>query len=194
MRENVKARKVGESLVVTITKTVAEASGIEEGDPLIVEVLGNGRLMMIKDKQPNPTIGVIELELELLESRRHEKLAERELMLSEYNNSMPSAHPGIDDGTIMEGTMKGINWDIAKLDTQIAEKRLELFKVGGRAPRFKFDVGDRVTANNKAPSDYRGRSGTIAIRGPGKAEYGVMFDGGTDVEYLNSWWLELTSD
>ena len=193
MRETVKARKVGESLVVTVTKPIAEMCGITEGDSLTIEVLDSGRMMMFKDKQPDRAIGMVELELELLESRCREKVAERALMVSEYNNSMPTAHPGIDDQYIMEGSMKEINWDVIKIETQIAERMLELFKMDGRTPRFKFDVGDSVTVNDKAPGDYRGRSGTIAVRGPGKTEYGVMFDGGKDVEYLNSWWLDSVS-
>ena len=190
MRDTVKVRKVGESLVVTVTRPLAEISGIAEGDLLIIEVLDSGRLMMFKDKQPDRVIGIVELELEVLESRHHEKIAERELMVAEYTNSMPTRHPGIEDQYIMEGAMKEINWDIAKIETEVSERKLELFKVDGRASRFKYDIGDRVTANDKAPGDYKGRSGAIAIRGPGKAEYGVMFDGGKDVEYLNSWWLD----
>jgi len=43
-------------------------------------------------------------------------------------------------------------------------------------------------ANEKAPSDYRGRQGVIFGRGPGKTEYKVEFDG--QISYLNSWWLD----
>lgn len=58
----------------------------------------------------------------------------------------------------------------------------------GRKP--KFDIGDRVRVNDQAPSDYRGRTGTIAERG-GRAEYRVTFaDGGKADGRLHSWWLD----
>jgi len=58
--------------------------------------------------------------------------------------------------------------------------------------RQKFQVGDRVRANAKAPGDYEGREGVVVEPGPGKAEYGVRFDDGRvpRPEYLNSWWLD----
>ena len=58
--------------------------------------------------------------------------------------------------------------------------------------RPKFEVGDRVRGNAKAPGDYAERQGTVVERGPGRAEYGVRFDDGrtTEPEHLNSWWLD----
>ena len=44
---------------------------------------------------------------------------------------MPTAHPGIEDDTIMEGFFSEQNWNIAKLDVRIAEKKLEIFEAGG---------------------------------------------------------------
>lgn len=55
---------------------------------------------------------------------------------------------------------------------------------------WKFNIGDRVVANEKAPGDYRGRKGTIVERGPGKSEYTVSTSG--KKIFLNSWWLDLT--
>ena len=55
---------------------------------------------------------------------------------------------------------------------------------------WKFVLGDRVVANEKAPGDYEGKSGTIVERGPGKVEYGVILDGEKQTVYLNSWWLD----
>ena len=54
---------------------------------------------------------------------------------------------------------------------------------------FKLAVGDRCIANEKAPSDYRLRRGTITELGAGGSMYGVRFDGADGVEYLYSWWL-----
>ena len=52
----------------------------------------------------------------------------------------------------------------------------------------KFNPGDIVVANEKAPGDYPGRQVTIVERGPGITEYTVNFDG--RIVYLNSWWLD----
>jgi hypothetical protein len=62
-------------------------------------------------------------------------------------------------------------------------------KLGGRKP--KFVIGDHAKANDKAPSDYRGRIGTIMEIGPGKSEFRVEYtDGGQPHGYLMSWWLD----
>lgn len=55
--------------------------------------------------------------------------------------------------------------------------------------RWKFEVGDRVRANEKAPGDYVGLEGVVVERGPGKSECGVRFDNGKP-GHLNSWWLD----
>ena len=56
--------------------------------------------------------------------------------------------------------------------------------------RWKFNLGDRIIANEKAPGDYEDFCGSIVERGPGKAEYGVRFDRKEETVYLNSWSLE----
>ncbi len=56
--------------------------------------------------------------------------------------------------------------------------------------RGKFNIGDHVEGNCKAPGDYWGHEGFVAERGPGKAEYGVKFDGSEETVYLNSGWLD----
>lgn len=55
---------------------------------------------------------------------------------------------------------------------------------------WKFALGDRVVANEKAPGDYESLCGTVVERGPGKVEYGVKFDGKEEIAYVNSWWLD----
>ena len=56
--------------------------------------------------------------------------------------------------------------------------------------RWKFAIGDRFIANDKAPIDYKGKFGTIVERGPGKAEYGVIIDNEEEKSYLNSPWID----
>ena len=71
------------------------------------------------------------LELDILKKQKAAIQAEIELIVHEYNNSMPTAHPYIDDELIMAGTMRELSWEVAKLDVGIAEKRLEVFELGG---------------------------------------------------------------
>lgn len=57
--------------------------------------------------------------------------------------------------------------------------------------KYKFGVGEPAKANHKAPGDYRGRVGVVVLRGPGKCEYGVQFDGDPrGVGFLDSRWLD----
>jgi len=55
--------------------------------------------------------------------------------------------------------------------------------------KWKFNISDRVVANEKALGDYRSHKGTVVERGPGKSEYTVTIDG--KKTFLNSWWLDL---
>ena len=60
-----------------------------------------------------------------------------------------------------------------------------------RKVKWKFNIGDRVRASEKAPGDYVGLEGMVVERGPGKSEYGVRFDRPrAEREYLSSWWLD----
>lgn len=57
--------------------------------------------------------------------------------------------------------------------------------------RYKFDVGELVRANDKAPGDYRGGVGEVVSRGPGKCEYSVQFKGDArGLGVLDSWCLD----
>ena len=132
MRDRVKVRKVGGSLIITLTKSVAEEMDVSEGDSLMMETLNNQRIMLIKEADDMPATQTVELELEVLERRKAAIEAETALAIHEYSNSMPTVHPYIGDETIMESTMRQWRWEIAKLDTSIAKKRLQLFEIGGR--------------------------------------------------------------
>jgi hypothetical protein len=46
------------------------------------------------------------------------------------------------------------------------------------ADTLKFQVGDRVRVNSKAPVDYVDRVGTVTELGPGELEYRVEFEDG----------------
>ena len=131
MRDQVKARTVAGSLVVTLTRPIAEETGIREGDPLLLETVSNGRILIRKEITPMSPTQRLELELQILKERKGSLDAESDLALWEYSSCMPTAHSGIDDPTVMEGTTRHLRWEVAKLDVAIAEKRLELFECGG---------------------------------------------------------------
>lgn len=58
--------------------------------------------------------------------------------------------------------------------------------------RFSFYPGQRVIGNDKKAAYYQ-RRGTVVKYGPGKGEYLVQFDEGSD-EYVNTEWLESLKD
>lgn len=58
----------------------------------------------------------------------------------------------------------------------------------------KFQAGQRVVANEKAPGDYEGHSGTVLAHHPPTYEYQVQFDGdGRGPGWLASWQLDLAT-
>ena len=75
---------------------------------------------------------------------------------------------------------------------EVEEGRTELLahmtKQRGKKP--KFEIGTRVKGNDRSPSTYRGRLGTVVGRGPGRAQYRVFFEGVEGLTTLYSWWLE----
>jgi len=58
--------------------------------------------------------------------------------------------------------------------------------------RAKFQAGQRVIANDKAPGDYSGRAGTVLEHKSDTSEYQVQFDGDDrGPGWLASWQLDL---
>ncbi len=126
MIDKVRVRKVGDSLTVTVTKPIAEAAQISEGDTLMLETTTDGKIIIRKESTSMQSMSRTELEIAFLEKKKARIEAEITLAVSEHNNSMPTAHPGIDDDLIMEGSVKEWQWEIAKTEEEIAKKRLEL--------------------------------------------------------------------
>ena len=129
--EKVKARRVGDSLVVTLTKPTLEETGIAEGDILLLEIVSNKRILIAKEATTMSIPKKLGLEVVLLNARKSAIEAEMDLAVHEHNNSTPTAHPGIVDNDIMEGCTREWNWELRKLEVEIAQKRLELFELGG---------------------------------------------------------------
>jgi hypothetical protein len=69
--------------------------------------------------------------------------------------------------------------------------------------RTKFQLGDRVWVNARAPLGYPEREGTVFDRAPGRGGYGVRFDDGAvypdgsrcpSEGYLDSEWLDTAGE
>lgn len=127
-RDFVKARRVGDSMVVTLTASILAALSLEEGDRLLLETDGKGRLVMSKEEgMPEVTTKELELEIEILQKRKFAKEKERARAVTHHNRG---GHPDFDDDGVMELVMADLNLEIAELDAELAEKRLELFRLG----------------------------------------------------------------
>ena len=131
VRDRVKARRVGDSLVVTLTKPVLEETQIMEDDSLVLETFVNGRVMVRKEHGESTPLQRLELELQILQKHLEALQAENALMEYEYSHSMPTKHPGIEETTIGQLYAREQSWAIAKCEEELAQKRLELFEAGG---------------------------------------------------------------
>ncbi len=131
IQTTVKARKVGDSTVMTLPRSVLEATGISDGDSLMLQAGGNGFLSVRKESDKVAKSEEASMELEVLQRKLGVLEAETELAMTEYNNSMPTLHPGIDDPTMREGYMKELQFKRSKIQLEIAEKELEIYRMGG---------------------------------------------------------------
>lgn len=129
-RDIVKARRSGESLVVTLTQEVLAGIEIKEGDRLMLETAGDRRIIITKeDAVDTGTTRRLELEIEALEKERGALAAERKLCTVKWNRGFTD--PGFDEA-IMEATMAESSRDIARTEADIARKRVELFELEGQ--------------------------------------------------------------
>jgi len=129
-RDIVKARRSGESLVVTLTQEVLAGIEIAEGDRLMLETAGNRRIIITKeDAVQTTTTRSLELEIDALEKERDALAAESKLSAVKWNRGFTG--PGFDED-IMEATMAEWNRDIARKEADIARKRIELFELEGQ--------------------------------------------------------------
>ncbi len=129
-RELVKVRKVAGSVVVTLTQSILAEVQIAEGDKVLVEALPPRRIILTKEKQTMPNTRRVELELELLESRKAVLQSELDFAMSQYKLNMP-CEPGMDDSSIFELRIRQLEHDKDQIAVEIAQKRLELFELQG---------------------------------------------------------------
>ena len=131
IQTTVKARRVGDSTVMTLPRTVLEATGINDGDSLLLQAGESGFLSVRKESDKVAKSEEATMELAVLQRKLGVLEAETELAMTEHNNSMPTLHPGIDDPTMMEGYTKELQFKRSKVQLEIAEKELEIYRMGG---------------------------------------------------------------
>ena len=72
------------------------------------------------------------MELKILRKKLEVLNVDREVALHEYENAMPTRHPGIEQGgEIVEGTMLEMRLDEHEIELEIAKKELEIYRMGG---------------------------------------------------------------
>lgn len=129
-RDMVKVRKVGQSLVVTLTQDVLSEVNFEEGDRLLLEPIPPRRIVISKEAKTMTSTRRIELQLEHLENQRQAMEAERDFLLHQYKTNMPVEEGADDEATVGLSVMK-FNRDISRIDVEISQKKLELFDAQG---------------------------------------------------------------
>jgi antitoxin component of MazEF toxin-antitoxin module len=127
-REILKVRKVGGTLVVTLTQAVLEQISLGEGDRVLIEALPPRRILISKEQTIVPATYRVELELGVLEAKK--KAADSEITLQKARDQtiggMLEASNVLHPPVLFELEHKR---DL--LDAEIAQKRLELFELGG---------------------------------------------------------------
>jgi len=126
----VKVRKVGGTLVVTLTQAVLEQIGFSEGDRVLVEAVPPRRIIISKEESKMPNTRRIELEIQALEAKQKAIESDIEYKIFQDNKSMP-VDEGMNDPSVAELILHGLNHERDTVAASIAEKRLELFELQG---------------------------------------------------------------
>ena len=130
VQATVKARKVGDSVVMTLPTRILKSTGFNEGDSLLLQTSRVGFLSVQKENDKVTNLKEAEMELQILQRKLEVVNAEATLAVSEYNNSMPTVHPGINDSHIMEGFMKELDLKRSKVQLKLAKKELAIYRMG----------------------------------------------------------------
>jgi antitoxin component of MazEF toxin-antitoxin module len=133
MREIVKIRAVAGSLVVSLPQSVLEPVGLGEGDRVIVEAAPPRRLVITKERKTMTSTHHLGLEVDLLEKKKRAIESDLRYKARQYNGNMP-CEPGLEDEDTAFLILMSLERDRDRLDVEIAEKRLELYDLGGDVP------------------------------------------------------------
>ena len=120
-----KVRKVGGTLVVTLTQGVLEQVTLSEGDRILIEALPPRRILISKEIVNMPSTRRIELELQILEAKRVSFESQISSEVAEYAVGSHNDSDGLD------AWVKGIRAQRDAVCVAIAEKNLELFELQG---------------------------------------------------------------
>ena len=129
-RDIVKVRKVGGTLVVTLTQAVLEQVAFSEGDRVLVEAVPPRRIIISKEGSKMPNTRRIELEIEALEAKQKAIESDVQYKTYQHNNSMPSDE-GMGDASVAQLILFGLCHERDTVAANIAQKRLELFELQG---------------------------------------------------------------
>jgi antitoxin component of MazEF toxin-antitoxin module len=129
-REILKVRKVGGTLVVTLTQAVLEQISLTEGDRVLIEALPPKRILISKEEQIMSNARRTELEIEVLEARKAAVDSDLKYKAYQHNHSMP-CEEGMADEQIAMLMMYSLEHQRNAVAAEIAQKRLELFELQG---------------------------------------------------------------
>ncbi len=130
MRETVKVRMVAGSLVVSLPQSVLDPVGIREGDRVIVEAAPPRRLVITKEGKTMTSTQHLEMEVDLLEKKRTVIESDLTYKQFQHNSNMP-CEEDMKDSDVALLTMSYLAREQARLDLEIAEKRMQLYEAQG---------------------------------------------------------------
>ena len=130
MREILKVRKVGGTLVVTLSQAILEETQLVEGQRVLVEALPPKRILISKEEKKMPTTRLVELELESLEAEKRAVDSDLEYKNLQYDQNMPCEN-GMMDSDVALLVLGELRRRRDAIGAQIAQKKLELFDLQG---------------------------------------------------------------
>jgi antitoxin component of MazEF toxin-antitoxin module len=124
-RDILKVRKVGGTLVVTLTQSVLESVRLNEGDRVLIEALPPRRILISKEVPNMQSTRRLELELAILEAKLESFNSQVSADVAEYNAGSSV------DSSDLDRRVKYLNAERDKVAVSIAQKKLELFDLQG---------------------------------------------------------------
>lgn len=144
MRDIVKVRKVGETLVVTLTQAILSEVDLQEGDRVVIEPVPPKRIIITKEEKTMVNTQRATLEIDVLEQKKRAMESEMEFVIAQNNLNIPM-EPGMGESDLVELRLKQLQWERDKVDAQLAEKRLELFELQGTSA----DTAAKITVTGE---------------------------------------------
>ncbi|MGO4881236.1 MAG: hypothetical protein ACLP59_10480 [Bryobacteraceae bacterium] len=120
MREIVKLRTVAGSAVVSLPQSVLEPVGLKAGDRIVVEAAPPRRLIVTKEGSTMTSTARLELEIDLLEKKKA-------AIDSDLVYTQATYDAGMLDGVGMGLNSYGLTRDRARIEVELAEKRINLY-------------------------------------------------------------------